>query len=437
MNKIHLSAILMALTFLIVSCVETNDQLTTKSQSYLEHRTLLTKAATDALSAGVTAEDVENYLTCRMSVPASEIKDISRYEIEDDAAVFVANLNRGGWFLCSGDYSSVPVIAYSERGNFNLNGKLSRHMQGWLQTIREQIVSNRNSYSETVQANRNEWVRTKRASLNRDGDDPDSSDFEIIVDSEWLRDDYYPALTETSWDPAYPFNQAMPKRYNTTLRCIAGCTVVALAQLVYYTHNEFGFPNDIFSSAYCDNYYDEGPPYNFNLSGQTTSTWDDMSLSYNYYNYDPTGWSYVSALFALTADRLNTAYDPDGGETLPSNIPSAMAAFLLSGVVNQSFYKPDVMDEIEADRPAMCSGTSSQGETIGHTFLIDGYLWQIIRETEYIYDLQGHLLEQNETTHDTFWWHINSGEHPQHSFWTSPEYYFPYNRIMHIGWSQY
>ena len=435
--KRYLSSIaIVILFFLLVSCSESMEQAVTNSRSYLEYRTLLTKAATDVLSAGVTAEDVENYLTCRMNVPTSEIKDISRYEIEDDAAVFVVNLNRGGWFLCSGDYSSVPVIAYSEKGNFNLNGKLSRHMQGWLQTIREQIINNRNSNSEAAQSNRNDWIRAKRASLCRGGEEPDTNDYEIIVDYEWLRDDYYPALTETSWDQAYPFNQAMPKRYNTTLRCIAGCTVVALAQLVYYTHYAFQFPNDIYSSASCDAYYDEGPSYPFVYSGQSTTTWDDMPLTYNPNDFNTNGWSYISALYALAADRLNIAYDQYGGETLPANVPTAMANFSLSGVTNQSFYTPDVRDEIEDDRPVMCAGASSSGTSIGHSFLIDGYQWQIIRETEYIYDLEGHLIEQNETIHDIFQWHINSGDSPSYCFWTAPQYYYPYNRIMHIGWTQ-
>lgn len=436
MRQSLISAIFLATGLLLVSCAESIEQPAQPKLSYLEHRELLTKAATDQLATGVTRSDVENYLSYRMHIATDDIQNISRFDIDQDAYVYIVNIKGGGWYLCSGDYSSVPIIAYNESGSLSFDGKQSRHTQGWLHAIREQVVSNRTSNSATVQANRNKWIRSKRASLTRSGEEPDTTEVEIIVESETLRDDYYPGLTETTWDPAYPFNQAMPKRYNTTFRCIAGCTVVALAQLVYYTHNAFGFPNDIFASAHCDNYYDEGPPYSFNLSGQTTSTWDDMPLCFSYSNYDPTGWSYISALYALTADRLGTVYDPTGGETLPASVPGAMANFSLTGVVNQSFYKPDVIDEVEADRPVLCAGASSTGTSIGHSFLIDGYQWKIIHETEYIYDMQGHLIEQNENINDMFQWHINSGDSPAYCFWTYPEYYYPYNRIMHIGWSQ-
>lgn len=72
MKRYLSSSVIVILSFLLVSCSESMEQAVTNSRAYLEHRTLLTKAATDALSAGVTAEDVENYLTCRMNVPTSD-----------------------------------------------------------------------------------------------------------------------------------------------------------------------------------------------------------------------------------------------------------------------------------------------------------------------------------------------------------------------------
>lgn len=432
MKSSHLSAILMALTFLLVSCAETNENPADKSQSYLAHRALLTKAATDALSAGVTAEDVENYLKCRMKVQASDIQEISRYNIDEEAAIFIVNLKEGGWFLCSGDYSSIPVIAYSETGSFSLAGKLSPTTQGWLQTIREQIVNNRNSNSETVQVNRNDWVRAKRVVLTR-SEDPDTMEVDIVVDSEILRDDYYPALIETSWDPTSPYNQGLPNK-NSTTKCYASTADVCIAQLVYYTHNAFGFPNDIYASASCDQYYYQGPPYTFNFSNPSTTTWNYMP---EYYTYNPTGNSYIAALYALVSSRCGTGYDQYGGQTSRSSIPGAMSDFLLTSVTNQSFNKYDAIDEIEDDRPVLCTGANSSSGQYDATYLIDGYEWQIIRETEYIYDMQGHLLEQNVNTHNYFRWHYNTGDVPNTCFWGTEGYYYPYNPVMHIGWSQY
>lgn len=436
MRHLLISAIFLATGLLLVSCAESIEQSAQPKLSYIEHRELLTKAATDQLANGITRADVENYLSLHKHISSAEVKNISRFDIDQDAYVFIVNLKQGGWYLCSGDYSSVPVIAYSETGSLSFDGKQSRHTQGWLQTIREQIVGNRTSNSATVQANRNDWIRSKRVSLTRSGDDPDTTEVDVVLDLEVLRDDIYPGLTETTWDQGFPFNQSMPKRYNTTLRCIAGCTVVALAQLVYYTHNAFQFPNDIYSSASCDAYYNDGPPYPFVFSNQSTATWSDMPLTYDPNDFNTNGWSYISALYALTAHRLNTAYDPDGGETLPANVPAAMSAFFLSGVVNQNYSKLDVIDEIKDERPVLCAGASNANNTIGHSYLIDGYQWRIDRETEYIYDMQGHLLEQNVYYNDYFVWHYNSGDSPSYSFWGAENYYYPYNRILHLGWTQ-
>lgn len=433
MRQSLISAIFLATGLLLVSCAESIEQPAQPKLSYLEHRELLTKAATDQLATGVTRSDVENYLSYRMHIATDDIQDISRFDIDQDAYVYIVNIKGGGWYLCSGDYSSVPIIAYNESGSLSFDGKQSRHTQGWLHTIREQIVSNRTSNSATAQANRNKWIRSKRASLTRSGEEPDTTEVDIIVESETLRDDYYPGLTETMWDPAYPYNEALPKKTSTT-RCSASGADVNIAQLVYYTHHTFGFPNDIYSSASCDQYYYQGPPYSYSFSGATTTTWDYMPL--NLLTYDPTGRSYIAALIALVSYRCDTEYDSSGGLTARADIPSAMSSFLLTGVTNQVFDRNDVIDEIENDRPVLVTGAYSSSVAWDWTYLIDGYKWQIIRETESVYDMSGNLLSQSVNIYEDFQWHYNTGDAPEYTCWGAASYYFPSNRVMHIGWTQ-
>ena len=429
-----ISAIFLATGLLLVSCAESIEQPAQPKLSYLEHRELLTKAATDQLTTGITRADVENYLSLRKHVSAEDVKDITRFDIDQDSYVFIVNLKQGGWYLCSGDYSSVPIIAYSETGSLRFDGRQSRHTQGWLHTIREQIVDNRTSSSATVQDNRNDWIRSKRVSLTR-SEEPDTMEVDIVIDSEYLRDDYYAGLTETAWDPAYPFNQALPKK-NSTTRCTASGADVNIAQLVYYTHHTFGFPNDLYSSAACDQYYYQGPPYSFSFSGATTTTWNYMPAYYSPYNYDPTGWSYISALYAIVSDRCSTEYDSYGGLTARADIPWAMSSFLLTGVTNQSFSRADVIDEIESDRPVLVTGAYSSSVAWDWTYLIDGYQWQIIRETESVYDMAGNLLSQSVNIYEYFQWHYNTGDATTYTCWGADDYYFPSNRVMHIGWTQ-
>ena len=420
----------MVIASLLVSCMESSELPNPEVQSFLERRAILTKAANERLSSGITQEDIENYLALQMDISCTDIKDILRYDIDDDVYVFIVNLKDGGWLLCSGDYSSVPVIATSESGYLDLSGKLSKHTQGWLQTIRNQIISNRESTSETVCSNRNNWIKVKRALLSRE-EDLDTQDVEIVIIMDTLHYEFYPALTETSWDQGYPYNQALPKRYDSVFRCVAGCTVVAIAQLLYYTHYAFGLPNDIYEESSCDDYYNEGPPYSFAFSSPSATTWDLMSPTYNgITNSDP----YIPALYALIASRSNTTYTPDYGETLETYIPSTLASFLLTGVTSQGFYSPDIRDEVADDRPVLCGGISPSTYE-AHSFLIDGYRWEILRETELIYDTEGHLLSQNVFNYNILIWHINTGEHPTHSMWSNNDYYYTLNRKMFIGWS--
>lgn len=437
MRQSSISAIFLATGLLLVSCAESIEQPAQPKLSYLEHRELLTKAATDQLATGVTRSDVENYLSYRMHIATDDIQDISRFDIDQDAYVYIVNIKGGGWYLCSGDYSSVPIIAYNESGSLSFDGKQSRHTQGWLHTIREQIVSNRTSNSATVQANRNKWIRSKRVSLTRSGEEPDTTEVDIIVESETLRDDYYPGLTETSWDLGSPFNEALPKKPNSSSRCIASGADVSIAQLVYYTHYAFGFPNDLYGSADCTQYYNQGPPYNFNFSSPTTTTWDDMPQYLTLSNSNSSNWSYVAALYALVASRCSTVYDQYGGLTARANIPGALSDFLLTGVTNQSYSRNAVTNEIEHDRPVLTTGAYSANMPLDQTFLIDGYQWQIFRETEYVYDMAGNLLSQSVNVYENLLWHYNTGDsYSGADGWHSEGYFCPTNRVIHIGWTQ-
>lgn len=437
MKTLFYSVMSMALVFLIASCVKTiEESIPTRNTDYQAKRVMLTKSIADNLSQGVTKTDVEDYLAFRMSISMDDVKDITRFDIDETAYVFVVNMNEGGWFLCSGDYSSVPIIAYRESGSLDLTGKLSPHTQAWLKTVRDQIVNNRNLDSETARANRNDWIKSKQTRLFRDGE-PDTGDVQIVISTEVLRNDYYPGLTETTWDQGYPYNNSLPK-INTTTRCVAGCAVVALSQLLYYTHFAFGFPSSVYSSATCDDYYNDGPPYSFVFSGPSTSVWNSMPLSYDPNDYNAIGRQYVSALYAQVANRFGTEYTPEYGNTRLDSIPGTMANFLLTGVSYPSpaYNKNTIITEIEDDRPVMCSGANSPTDTIGHTFLIDGYKWNIIREIESFYDMDGQLIDQNINIYNTFLWRINTGDSPTYSFWTSEDYYYSYQRKIHIGWTQ-
>lgn len=447
MRRFYELSIFLALAFLLASCAETMEQNTlSRKADYQENRELLTKSLADRLSQGVTRTDVEDYLVYRMNISLDAVKDITRYDIDEDAYIFIVNLNEGGWYIFSGDYSSMPLLAIGEIGNLYYGEieTMSNHTQMFLRCVKEYIENNKNEETESVKSNRNNWVDCKRtASIKNNNRDQGETNIESYTDT--LIWDYYPGLIQTSWDQAYPFNQAMPKRYTTNVRCPTGCTVIAIAQLLYYTHSTFGFPADTYSNAYCNDYYDDGPAYNFNLSGLTTTGWNQMELEYD--SNLPFG-SYIPALCALIASRSNTTYSvnnpsspiDDGGaygSTDVNNVASTLSSFLLTGASKLSFSKTTVTNEIANSRPVLCGGADSLGTSTGHSFLFDGYIWHKTKTTEIITDENGVEIDRNEYFTESFYWHVNTGEPGVNNHgWVFDDVYFPYYRIMFTGWSQ-
>lgn len=429
---------------LFASCSESIDQPSGSSiESAIDVKNLLTKSIDSKLSTGVTQEDVEDYLVYRQKESLEAVKDIVRYDIDEGVYVYIVNMKRGGWYLLSGDYSSVPVIAQCNDGELDVFKTNSQYKKAFFNSIGNRIRENRmDAESDQVKSNRKQWILAKSAAKlstpkSRDND-IDTGETIIEYYRDTLVNNLCQQLTSTSWDPSYPFNNAMPL-YGNNKRCLAGCAVVAIAQLVYYTHFAFGYPNDTFESASCSQYYNAAgtPPYNFNFSNPSTTCWNGMGLtaSGNYFT------TYATALYALVSSRSNTQYllDDDGygiGSTSPSNIPSTLSLFSLTGASPQSYSRTTIINELESDRPVLGYGGSSLYDTVGHIFLYDGYSWLVIRDTEIIYDMDGNVLSQDETTYNYFKWFINTGDtFDGYHIQVAEGYYYPYNRGMFIGWS--
>ena len=449
---------LFPILILLLSQVSCTNQYVQSSQEISESvrakLALITKSACDDLIKGIVVADVESFLLGQLNLQKEEIDSINRIDLSADAYFYVVNIKGGGWFFISGDYSSGPILASGESGSFQTGEHLSRHDRLWFNSIREYINDCKQSNSEEVNRSRNTWIRVKRlaklsserkAGLQRR--DIDTTEVDIQVVSDTLIYENYPSLTVTNWTQDSPWNNNVPK-FNSNDRCLAGCTVVAVAQLLYYTHYAFGFPNDIYENATCNNYYYD-TSYTWTFSNPTTTSWDLMSIEeYNANTYfDP----YMPALCALIAKRSNTkyGYDPDVafdytetyGSTQPDTVPVLLASFMLAGASKQSYStvtSPDIIiNEIKHNRPVLCAGLSNPNETSAHAFLIDGYYRYKFRETETIKDMQGNILSQEEYIYDYFYWRINTGNpinRINDYIWNST--YYPSSRIFFVGWSQ-
>ena len=437
---------MLGVLLVLTSCVNESDYQSTKKDLLSEdYISVLTKTINNNLSFGVNEADVINYLSFRKQVSSASIKEISKYSIDNTVYVFFVNLFDGRWFIMAGDYSCAPIIAEGKGKFFNDDGELSKMESNWLQSIGSYIKECRNSTSEVVQNNRTEWLRSKRFAIIKNksysrldrSEEPDTTEVEIDVITDTLYNDNYPALTITSWHQIEPFNNAIPLA-TANMRCPAGCAVIAIAQLLYYTHYAFGFPNNIYASASCSNYYYQ-QPYNYSFSTLTSTTWDYMEPSWlDLSDNDP----YTAALSALISFRTGSYYGIDSGgaygATPVNNIAGALATFGLTNVTRLSFLISTIMNEIQNERPVLCDGYGHTDYTESHSYLIDGYKRLCLQETEIITDTSGHILSQNVYVYDNIQWWINTGGYPNHFHILSTEgTYIPYYRYMYTGWSQY
>lgn len=447
---------LLMLTIISSCLLETEEVVDDSSDSCYQN--ILTKVITDNLYGGVTVKDVENYLLYRLDIPQDHIVNIDQYDLDKEGIyIFIVNLRDGHWFLFSGDFSSTPILAEGETGGFYIQEPLSSHDKQWFDSIKNYIQKNKQSVSDQIKQNQIDWGLSsllarvkagKREGKKRDGIDTNETEATITVDTLLFED--YNNLTQTQWDQDAPWNESVPK-YNDNYRCLAGCAVIAIAQLLYYTHYAFGFPNAIYANASCNDYYYDGPPYNWSFSNMTTASWDYMSLGYSAYTFfDP----YMPALCAYIAKLSNTAYEyvPNVqynytetiGATHIDSIPPVLASFLLTGAnrieygLTNSTVISLIENEIKNQRPVLCGGFSGASELTGHSFLIDGYYSCLIQYTETTYDMEGHILSQNVYYTNRQYWRINTGNSSCHRI-TDNVYggtYYPWNRYIYVGWSQ-
>ena len=459
MKTAKLFATLLLALFVFASCSESfHDEALPriKKEVWRDYEKNLTKSIETRLSAnGVSEEDVKNYLQYSMQISADEVKDITRYDLDDDVYIYIVNLVDGRWFFFSGDYSSGPIVGGGEAGGFYPGNDLSPHMEKWLASIRDHISCNRTetTVAKTIQDSRNKWVGPQRLSelslglpanlLTNNGDpdlDTEEVDIQIICDTLVFED--YASLTKTIWNQDAPWNNAMPK-YDSTSRCLAGCAVIAIAQLLYYTHYAFGYPNDTYGQADCLSTYKDSLPYEWDFSNPSTQTWDYMTTDgWGLSFFDP----YMPALCAHVAARCSTIYGRDKfpvygdyrdtyGATYDTLVPGALASFMLDRVKRYTFNSESVRNEIKHNRPVLTGGETKERES--HMFLIDGYYIYRFRETEIVRDMHGNVLSEQVYTYEDSFWRINTGNPKSRvNDYFSGSTYFPINRVMFIGWGQ-
>ena len=262
-------------------------------------------------------------------------------------AYYVFNVgNDGGFVIVSGDDTARPILAYGDKGTFDIND-IPSNVKYWLNTYKHQIESIDDYDIETPEIN--------AGALENPGT--------VVVE---------PLLRNIEWDQTAPYNLLCPKAGRVTT--LTGCAATAMAMVMKY-HN---YPEKGEGSI---SYTTNSRKIAVNVNLGSTYSWDKMRDSYNKNDVDE-GADAVSVLMYHVGASLymdyNTSSNGGSGASIFAWIPALRDNFgynpnmVMMGhdYVSGGEWIETVRAELDAGRPLLYSGVSSGG---GHAFVCDGY----------------------------------------------------------------
>ncbi len=280
-----------------------------------------------------------------------------------DPAFHVFNVKGGGWVIVSGDDCTVPILAYSEYGQFEKEN-IPSNMRAWIGLMRDTVFEIRRKGKDGGDSVRDKWshpegYETKAGSTKK--------------------------LLETAcWGQEYPYNsllsQYVTKNGDGVDNLLTGCVATSLAELLRFNrwpeHGRGSLPS----------YTTDSKKYSvagFSLEDHIYD-WDNMPLSYDESSTD----AQTAAVARLMLDcgvLVKTDYrtDADGGSGayFEDIIPAMIEHFGYSkGAVIEARenYTDDswlqmIKKDIDKDMPVLYCGFTDSYLQNGHQFICDGY----------------------------------------------------------------
>lgn len=256
-------------------------------------------------------------------------------------AYYVLNFKPEGWALISADDTALPVLGYSEYGNFETENQPIT-MKDWL-----------NNYVEQIQM--------KEGSLNQTHDGWEVSSTRFSTKGSKIS-----PLISINWNQGHPYNQFCPS--DADGKAVVGCVAVAMAQAMSVARYPIR-PNgehSYFSSKYGTIYinYNKEDAYNWNaiISGND-------------------GRKEVARLLYHCGVSVDMGYSPSGSGTQTSYIPAALRSYFgysksVKAYPRDGYTEGDweelIQAELQAGRAVVYSGYDGVGN-YGHAFNLDGY----------------------------------------------------------------
>ena len=273
---------------------------------------------------------------------------LGQLSTKGDPLMYAVSLgNEQGFVIVSGDDRMRPVLAYSDKGDFN-ESQMPDNMRAWLQEYaREMRWLDAHNYQPAQTTHRAGEIKTAIA-----------------------------PLMVTTWDQGTPYNDLCP--LDGGKRSVTGCVATAMAQVVYYNAIKSGMPETLV----CD--IPAYTTYSKNISVPAISTtdypmnWSLMCPSYTGSESDEAKEA-VARLMRACGQGVEMDYTNGESGAMSSDIAPALKNYFgfdaTAHCVDRDSYSLKawtdlIYNELKNGRVVCYVGQSAGG---GHAFVADGY----------------------------------------------------------------
>lgn len=175
-----------------------------------------------------------------------KIKDVIPVEKGGLVLYRIFNFSPTGYIIVTADDIAEPLIGYGLSSNFSFDNTPPAllYLLGEYKQEMEYIVKNKLKGDDSINAKWRKFSSEEYVPLKS-----------YAVGTE---------LLETNWGQSSPYNNSCPLDPNTGYRCLAGCTAVALGQILNYWNckvfpdgTRTYYPNIYFTNPLTVNFYDQ------------------------------------------------------------------------------------------------------------------------------------------------------------------------------------
>lgn len=255
-----------------------------------------------------------------------------------------------GFIVISGDDATMPILAYSNTSDLNLEEAAPGAMF-WLDLYQNEIQYVRDNQIAPSEEIVEEWRFLRGTKSGQT-----TTIVAPLITAMWNQTKYYNQYS--------PIDSDSPSGYDG--RTPNGCVAVAMASIIYYyRYPEHGWGSHTNHYSNYENYY-----VNF---AQQTYNYEAMEDQLNFYNNE------VAKLIFHCATSVDMMYGPDGSGAYSENVPDAAkqhfgysdnCTFKRKHNYSESGWKQLLKQDLEQFHPLYYSGYSNDG---GHAFVCDGY----------------------------------------------------------------